>query len=39
MLQAMAFRLNITLLPMRTDEEIHLTLIHGLQHRARSRAV
>lgn len=39
MLQAMAFRLNITLLPVRTDEEIHLTLIHNLQHRARMRAV
>jgi len=38
-LQAMAFRLNIILLPVRTDEEIHLTLIHDLQHRARSRAV
>jgi hypothetical protein len=39
MLQAMAFRLNTTLLPVRTDEEIHLTLIHNLQHRARMRAV
>lgn len=39
MLQAMAFRLNATLLPIRTDEEIHLTLIHSLQHRARMRAV
>jgi len=39
MLQAMAFRLNATLLPVRTDEEIHLTLIHNLQHRARMRAV
>jgi uncharacterized protein (DUF58 family) len=39
MLQAMAYRLNITLLPVRTDEEIHLTLIHNLQHRARMRAV
>ena len=39
MLQAMAFRLNVTLLPVRTDEEIHLTLIHNLEQRARSRAV
>ena len=39
MLQAMAYRLNIILLPVRTDEEIHLTLIHNLEHRARSRAV
>jgi uncharacterized protein (DUF58 family) len=39
MLQAMAYRLNIILLPVRTDEEIHLTLIHDLEHRARSRAV
>jgi uncharacterized protein (DUF58 family) len=39
MLQAMAFRLNITLLPVRTDQEIHLTLIHNLEQRARSRAV
>ena len=39
MLQAMAFRLNITLLPVRTNEEIHLTLIHNLRHRARMRAV
>ena len=38
-LQAMAHRLGITLLPVRTDEEIHLTLIHNLQQRARSRAV
>jgi uncharacterized protein (DUF58 family) len=39
MLQAMAHRLNIILLPVRTDEEIHLTLIHNLEQRARSRAV
>lgn len=39
MLQAMAYRLNIILLPIRTDQEIHLTLIHDLEHRARSRAV
>lgn len=39
MLQAMAYRLNLILLPIRTDKEIHLTLIHDLEHRARSRAV
>jgi uncharacterized protein (DUF58 family) len=38
MLQAMAHRLNIILLPVRTDEEIHLTLIRNLEQRARSRA-
>ena len=37
LLQAMAHRLHIILLPVRTDEEIHLTLIHALDHRARSR--
>jgi uncharacterized protein (DUF58 family) len=39
MLQAMAYRLNVILLPIRTDEEIHLSLIHNLGHRARKRAV
>lgn len=39
MLQAMAMRLNVTLVPIRTDEEIHLTLIRSLQQRARARAV
>jgi len=39
MLQAMAYRLNIILLPVRTDQEIHLSLIHDLEQRARSRAV
>jgi uncharacterized protein (DUF58 family) len=39
MLQAMAYRLNIILLPVRTDKEIHLTLIRDLEQRARSRAV
>lgn len=38
-LQGMAHKLNITLMPVRTDEEIHLTLIRNLQQRARSRAV
>jgi uncharacterized protein (DUF58 family) len=39
MLRAMACRLNIILMPVRTDEEIHLTLIRNLEQRARSRAV
>lgn len=39
LLQAIAHRLHIILLPVRTDEEIHLSLIHNLEHRARSRAV
>ncbi len=38
-LQAIAHRLNIVLLPVRTDEEIHMNLIHGLKKKARSRAV
>ncbi len=38
-LQAMAQRLRIVLLPVRTDAEIHLTLIRDLEQRARSRAV
>jgi hypothetical protein len=29
----------VPLLPVRTDEEIHLTLIHHLEQRARVRAV
>lgn len=37
LLQAMAHRLHIILLPVRTDEEIHLTLIHALDQRSRSR--
>jgi uncharacterized protein (DUF58 family) len=39
MLQAIAHRLHIILLPVRTDQEIHLSLIRGLEQRARSRAV
>ncbi len=39
LLQAIAHRLHIILLPVRTDEEIHLSLIHNLEHRARSRTV
>jgi uncharacterized protein (DUF58 family) len=38
-LQAIAHRLHLPLLPVRTDAEIHLTLIRGLDQRARSRAV
>jgi len=39
LLQAMAHRLHIIVLPVRTDQEIHLTLIRSLEQRARSRAV
>ena len=39
MLKAMALRLNIILLPVTTDREIHMSLIHSLQQRARLRAV
>ncbi|WP_295587196.1 DUF58 domain-containing protein [uncultured Lamprocystis sp.] len=39
LLQAIAHRLHIILLPVRTDEEIHLTLIRALEQRARSRGV
>ena len=35
-LKNLSQRLNITLIPVRTDEEIHLTLIKGLQVRARN---
>ncbi len=38
-LKAIAHRLGIILLPVRTDREIHLSLIHSLEQRARSRAV
>ncbi|MFE8033946.1 DUF58 domain-containing protein [Thiohalocapsa marina] len=38
-LKAVAHRLNIILMPIRTDQEIHLSLIHSLEQRARSRAV
>jgi hypothetical protein len=31
--------MNIILLPVRTDQEIHLSLIHSLEQRARSRAI
>jgi uncharacterized protein (DUF58 family) len=39
LLQAVAHRLRIVLLPVRTDTEIHLSLIRSLDQRARSRAV
>ena len=39
LLQRMAHRLHILLIPVRTDQEIHLSLIHSLEQRARSRAV
>ncbi len=39
LLQKMAHRLRIFLLPVRTDREIHLSLIRSLEQRARSRAV
>ncbi len=39
LLQAIAHRLHLILLPVRTDEEIHLSLIRNLEQRARSRAV
>jgi len=38
-LRAMSYRLGVPLLPVRTDEEIHLSLIHHLEQRARARAV
>ncbi|MBK1718936.1 DUF58 domain-containing protein [Thiocystis violacea] len=38
-LQAMAHRLRIVMLPVRTDTEIHLTLIRNLEQRARSRTI
>jgi uncharacterized protein (DUF58 family) len=37
LLQAMAHRLHIILLPICTDQEIHLSLIHALEQRARAR--
>jgi uncharacterized protein (DUF58 family) len=39
LLQAMAHRLHIILLPVRTDHEIHLSLIHALEQRAKARVV
>jgi uncharacterized protein (DUF58 family) len=38
-LKSIAHRLNIIVMPVRTDHEIHLSLIHSLEQRARSRAV
>lgn len=37
LLQAMAHRLHIILLPVSTDHEIHLSLIHALEQRAKAR--
>jgi uncharacterized protein (DUF58 family) len=37
LLQAIAQRLHVILMPVCTDEEIHLSLIHALEHRARAR--
>lgn len=37
LLEAIARRLHIILMPVSTDEEIHLSLIHALQQRARAR--
>jgi uncharacterized protein (DUF58 family) len=39
LLQAIAHRLHIILMPVCTDEEIHLSLIHSLEHRARARGM
>ncbi|MBK1703581.1 DUF58 domain-containing protein [Halochromatium glycolicum] len=38
-LSALTNRLNIILMPIRTDQEIHASLIASLEQRARSRAV
>jgi uncharacterized protein (DUF58 family) len=38
-LSALANRLNIIIMPIRTDQEIHASLIASLEQRARSRAV
>jgi uncharacterized protein (DUF58 family) len=39
LLQAMAHRLHIILMPVCTDHEIHLSLIHALEQRAKKRVV
>jgi len=39
LLTTVANRLNIILMPIRTDQEIHLSLIHSLEQRARRRAL
>jgi uncharacterized protein (DUF58 family) len=39
LLSALANRMNIIMLPIRTDQEIHASLIASLEQRARSRAV
>ncbi len=38
-LKAVANRLNMVLMPVRTDEEIHLSLIHSLEQRTRARSM
>jgi hypothetical protein len=38
-LTTIAHGLGIVLMPIRTDREIHLSLIHSLEQRARSRAI
>ncbi|WP_295882445.1 DUF58 domain-containing protein [uncultured Thiohalocapsa sp.] len=38
-LKAIANRLNVILMPIRTDADIHLSLIHSLEQRARARSV
>jgi uncharacterized protein (DUF58 family) len=39
LLKTAAHGLNILLLPVRTDEDIHMTLMRGLEQRARNRAL
>ena len=39
LLQAIARRLHLILLPVRTDHEIHLTLIHHLRQQARVKTL
>jgi uncharacterized protein (DUF58 family) len=39
LLSALANRMNIIMLPIRTDQDIHASLIASLEQRARSRAV
>lgn len=38
-LQSIAHRLGVFILPVRTDEDIHLTLFRGLEERARWRTL
>jgi uncharacterized protein (DUF58 family) len=39
LLQAIARRLHVILLPVQTDHEIHLTLIHHLRQQARVKTL